>query len=349
MANTETADSIELTAARWVTRIDNHTLDAREREAFDTWVSKPEHKAAFLRLARHQQAISASLKQPQPVRFSVKRWLQVKYRQFWRVPAWRYGLGSIVIGLIAVLILLNDRHWLNPSQPAEHLTYRTAIGESFSKVLSDGSTVTLNTDTAVAITFNRAQRLLHLEHGEAYFEVAKDADRPFTVLSGSHQVQAVGTAFSVRVTPDNNTQVLVTEGKVALGMKPAINTSTTSVQVAGAMPSAFASAGQQAQMTGASLTVAPSAPQHIQKALAWREGRIAFSGEPLAAALQEFARYNPTPIVIKSPSISQLPIGGYFRVSDARALAEALADEFDLEVTDNANGEIWLQKRNQPK
>ncbi len=349
MANTEIADSIELTAARWVTRIDSHTLDACEREAFDAWVSKPAHKAAFLRLARHQQAINASLKQPQPVRFSVKRWLRLKYREFWRVPAWRYGLGSIGIGLIAALILLNRGLWLNPNSAIEHVDYRTAIGESFSKVLSDGSTVTLNTDTAVTITFNRAQRLLHLEHGEAYFEVAKDAKRPFTVLSGSHQVQAVGTAFSVRITPDNSTQVLVTEGKVALGLKPAINTSTTSVQAAGAMPSAFASAGQQAQMTGASLSVAPSAPQHIQKALAWREGRIAFSGEPLAAALQEFARYNPTPIVIKSPSISQLPIGGYFRVSDARALAEALAEEFDLEVTDNANGEIWLQVRNQPQ
>lgn len=349
MAKTETSDSIEHIAARWVTRIDNHTLDTCEREAFDLWVSKPAHKAAFLRLARHQQAINASLKQSQQVRFNFRRWLHAKGRQFWQAPAWRYALGSLGICLIAAVMVLNLGLWGTQNQPIEHYSYRTAMGETVTQVLSDGSTVTLNTNTAVAITFNHAERLLHLDHGEAYFEVAKDAERPFTVFSGSHQVQAVGTAFSVRITQDNSTQVLVTEGKVALGIKPVISSSAASTQAVDTMPSAFASSGQQAQMTGASLSVAPSDPKSIKKALAWRDGRIAFTGEPLAAALQEFARYNPTPIVIKSPSISQLPIGGYFRTNDARALAEALAEEFDLEVSNNANGEIWLQVRNQPE
>lgn len=328
MANTEPSDTVEHMAARWVTRIDSHTLDACERKAFDLWVSNPAHKAAFLRLARHQQAIKASLKLPHSVRFSLKRWLSNKCRQLWQKPTWRYGLSSLSICLIAALILLNPHH------KVEQLRYHTGIGETFSAVLSDGSTVTLNTNTALEITLTQAQRTLRLNEGEAYFEVAKDPNRPFTVHSGDHHVQAVGTAFSVRLAPDHTTQVTVTEGKVALGF---------GIDATSTPPSAYASAGQHAEMTNSAFSVAPSDAKATHKALAWRDGRIVFSGEPLATALQEFARYNPTPIVIKSPSLSQLPIGGYFHVNNAHALAQALAEEFDLKVIHTANGEIWLQ------
>lgn len=329
MAHTQPHDSIEQMAARWVTRIDNETLDSRERAAFDRWIqANPEHKQAFLRLARHQQAIKASLTLPtHNVRFSFRRWLKRK----WRQPTWRWGTAGLTTGLVFSAAILLPKHY-----DAEHFVLATALGESQTITLSDGSQVTLNTDTVIDVHLSNDQRALSLTQGEAFFAVAKDTARPFVVTSGRHRVQAVGTAFSVKHSDASSTHIVVTEGKVALGYitenahEPSIN--------------AYASAGQHAELEAKRFSVATSDKTTLFKALAWRDGRIVFSGEPLQKALQEFARYNPTPIVIKSPEIAALPIGGYFQVNDALSLAHALADEFQLEVIENTNGEIWLQR-----
>src|SRR3546814_10056817 len=55
--------------------------------------------------------------------------------------------------------------------------------------------------------------LITLEEGEAWFQVAHDAHRPFVVDVGSVRIRAVGTAFSVRRNPEG-VDVMVTEGVV---------------------------------------------------------------------------------------------------------------------------------------
>ena len=95
----------------------------------------------------------------------------------------------------------------------EQAQYRTAIGALQTLPLADGSTLTLSSDSAVAVTLSRRQRRVELVQGEAIFEVAKDGARPFVVDATGSRITAVGTRFAVRRSEDG-LRVIVTEGTV---------------------------------------------------------------------------------------------------------------------------------------
>src|SRR3546814_10885657 len=76
--------------------------------------------------------------------------------------------------------------------------YATDLGEQRTERLPDGTRIILNTQTAVAVRYSRQRREIALQHGEAMFEVAHDAARPFVVATGDGSVTALGTRFQVR-------------------------------------------------------------------------------------------------------------------------------------------------------
>ena len=116
---------------------------------------------------------------------------------------------------IAALSLAGGRFWLYADYRAQHGTfsYQTTAGERREFKLAEGSHVTLDADSALDVQLTPERRTLQLKRGEAYFNVAKNARRPFTVRAGNAEVRAVGTAFNVRMS-DDRTVVAVTEGKV---------------------------------------------------------------------------------------------------------------------------------------
>ena len=89
------------------------------------------------------------------------------------------------------------------------LSYATETGEQRIVNLDDGSRVSLNSGTRMAIRFADHERRIVLEEGEAYFEVAQDSRRPFVVVAGTHRVTALGTSFVVRYEGDRTAVVLV--------------------------------------------------------------------------------------------------------------------------------------------
>ena len=80
--------------------------------------------------------------------------------------------------------------------------------------MPDGSNIQLNTNSLVTIDFNNEQRKLILVRGEAHFDVAKDKNRPFTVVVGEKSFTALGTIFNVQKRSNNTMELVVTEGKV---------------------------------------------------------------------------------------------------------------------------------------
>jgi transmembrane sensor len=91
----------------------------------------------------------------------------------------------------------------------------TQRGEILRAPLRDGSLAVVNTDSRLAFDIGERRRTVRMSRGEAWFDVAKDPARPFTVALGDVRVQAVGTAFSVRAF-ETGVEVVVTEGVVAL-------------------------------------------------------------------------------------------------------------------------------------
>lgn len=93
-------------------------------------------------------------------------------------------------------------------------------GENYKIVLSDGTEVRLNAETRLRFPFRfaRASREVYVE-GEAYFNVAKDAQHPFIVHTPLTQVKVTGTAFNVNTYEAGNVRTSLVEGKVTAHSK----------------------------------------------------------------------------------------------------------------------------------
>jgi len=192
--------------------------------------------------------------------------------------------------------------------------------------LADGSVVNLNTDSRIRVQYTAVRRSIHLDRGEALFDVAKDAARPFVVSAGDMQVRAVGTSFSVLRLADTPVQITVREGVVEVDRDHSGAREVAPVRLTANMR-AEAPLGS-GLASPAPIRAVAVAPVEIERAVAWREGRIAFEGETLAEAVKDFQRYSDTRIVIDDPSIAKEEVTGLFQANDPVGFAQAVATGF---------------------
>jgi transmembrane sensor len=222
------------------------------------------------------------------------------------------GLGGQYAGLFDTL---------RPAPMTADHQFQTAIGERRAAALADGSEVVLNTGTAVEAHLDGRQRAVTLRSGEALFDVAHDARRPFVVAVGDDTVTALGTRFQVRHT-DANAVVTLFEGKV---------------RIARADGSArVLSPGEQAWLAAAGGISVRSI--QVQEADAWSRGWLVFRDEPLSEVVAEVNRYATTPINLADPALGNLRLSGNFRVGDSTSMASAMAALLPLRVTTQGEG-----------
>jgi transmembrane sensor len=174
--------------------------------------------------------------------------------------------------------------------------YRTVIGQQQTITLADGSTVHLNTDTAISVALGDNTRRIRLHRGEAFFTVAPDALRPFEVTAGNGIVRALGTAFNVRADADHVT-VTVSEHSIQITTH---GDETAEVRT-----------GERVSY-GADGRIGPKEPVDVTRALAWQRHRLIFENQPLPEVLDELARYRSGWIILRDPSLRTLPVTGSF-------------------------------------
>ncbi|HET9057937.1 MAG TPA: FecR domain-containing protein [Chitinophagaceae bacterium] len=114
--------------------------------------------------------------------------------RFWRVAA-------VIVGLIGLTTLAIYFAYTpveaSATKPASKELY-TSNGTKTNTILPDGSKVWLNSGSKLTYkTFNKSQREVTLE-GEAYFDIIKDAKRPFIVHTNVIDIKVLGTAFNVK-------------------------------------------------------------------------------------------------------------------------------------------------------
>jgi transmembrane sensor len=223
------------------------------------------------------------------------------------------ALGALSFGLFQ---LWNARPVAPPpaASAATTLQLETRHGELLSRRLADGSILRLNTDSAAAVRYSDSERLVTLTSGQAEFEVAHEANRPFRVRAGSAEVVAVGTRFDVRLTQEA-TLVTVVEGRVAVGLSP-----TVAGRAPGTNQSRVVqlSADQQLHVAASAWPATPMAVD-AEHATSWMRREIVFDHEPLEQVAAEFNRYAPKPIEITTPALKSLQISGVFATDDPDA------------------------------
>jgi transmembrane sensor len=197
------------------------------------------------------------------------------------------------------------------------LHFETRHGEQLRVRLADNSVLHLNTDSVVAVRYDKTERLVTLTAGEADFEVAHDPERAFRVFAGSAEVVDIGTTFNVRMEHDS-TVVTVIEGRVSVGLSPML--AKPGAQAGENRVPQFVQlvAGQQVRVAEDGWP-ATAATIDTRRTTAWLRRQIEFEQEPLERVAAEFNRYGPKPIEIVTPALRNLKISGVFATDDTEA------------------------------
>jgi len=326
-------------AAHYWVALHAEQVSTEVRKAFAAWAARsPHHVAAYLRMARAVRAVRQSevqwpqtsaedlirdalAKRADVVQF--RPGLQVRGRDASAIVANRphrtrvFSALAAAVALVICAALMSWELWRS-----NH--YETGVGEQRSVALEDGSIVTLNTSSEIEVNFTGRQRKVRLVEGEALFQVAHDARRPFDVLDGMTTVRAVGTEFNVD-RRQTQTTVTVVEGRVAV-IRPtsASDQTTDSGPVRAPAGSILLAATEQLVIANGQIGV-PARVANVSPVLAWTHRQLVFNRRPIGEVAAEFNRYNRLRIEIASPSLADEPLTGVFQANDPQSFLTFLA------------------------
>ena len=200
----KTQTQIDNEAAVWTWRADSGELGAAERDRLEAWLREDvRHRRTFEELSRTWTALDRlSERKPDAERVALfARPQRRNSKWYWQAAA----AAMLVLGIGAVI--------LTARRPGLQVM-STAVGQQRHVTLADGSRLTLNTNTLLAVKLTPQRRDIYLRRGEAHFDVVHDASRPFFVHAGDAVISDVGTQFEVRLESDQNIDVLVDQGEV---------------------------------------------------------------------------------------------------------------------------------------
>lgn len=321
----EGGDPVRGQAAAWFARLRADDVRESDRQRWRDWLeSDPRHREAYERYERLWSTLgdftlSPELSRRLPIRhaFPKRRSLAV------RALNWLAGSAAIALVVAGGWKLLSPR-------PVQEVLYASAIGERRSVSLADGTRVDLDTDTHLRVRYTEKERRIALDHGRAFFRVARDPSRPLTVDAPEGGVQAIGTQFEV-YRRDRGIDVALFEGKVQLHSIRGDGTSS----VLGML-----SPGQRAR-------VSPKSPLqveafHVEDSPGWINGRLVFEDMPLTAAVEEFNRYGGRRIDIVDTKLGALRVSGVFRSDDSHGFVEALQLVYGVSARVDPDGNTEL-------
>ncbi len=318
-------------ASLWVTRLDEGLTEQQEA-ALRTWLAAdPQHVEAFLELARLWDKMG-SLSRLSAL-FPPPRRRTRPARVVWAAAA---SVALVVFaGLWGLRFMSTDLApgAESPSSMASwHNVYETAVGEHSTITLPDGSQLMLNTNSRIVINYGDAHRLLKLERGEVHVRVAKDPERPLSVFAADRIVQAVGTEFNIQITDQQRIELVVTEGKVRVGIRDAQTAGKESEQPAVLLPDALTVAASEGIILGAAdETVTELSADDIEVQLSWQNGNLIFRGESLEEAMKEVSRYTSVEFVFLDEDLKKVRVAGLFKSDDVDGLLAVLHENFQID------------------
>lgn len=320
-------------AALWIARLDRG-LTAGERAEFNEWSRNPANARALRQLSATWEDLDAlgTLADALPASERPAEAARAGQR---RARWWRGALAATLVLGVLVTGVAVWRGGLAPGRASAVaadglVTYVVPVGQRRDVPLADGSTLTINSGSAVQVlSLEGTSRELQLLHGEALFTVAHDATRPFRVKAGRHVIEAVGTAFDVHLRADHSLELLVTDGRVRL--------------LADGAEAGLISRGEMLLIDAdGSMARNKLDAEAMMARMAWRHGMLVFDGEPLSTVLEEFSRYTDSRFVISDPKVRGLRIGGYFPAGDTGFLLETLQGSFGLQSRREPDGTIHI-------
>jgi len=186
----------------------------------------------------------------------------------------------------------------------------TATAELRVIVLDDGSRVHMAPQSAIDIAFTDRERRLRLLSGQAYFEVQRDAARPFTVKAGDVLTTVLGTRFDVRL-EEAGVSVAVREGRVRVA------------DVRSPAAAHDLQAGDMLRLgASGSATLGAVTPADVGD---WSEGRLVARHRPVAEIVDRLRSYYGGMVVLADEAFARLEVSGVYDPADPVATLDNLA------------------------
>ncbi|KQY89359.1 hypothetical protein ASD35_11660 [Pelomonas sp. Root1444] len=301
-------------AAVWVARLHGPHRSPRMEREWREWQSRSAaHRRAFERCTDTWQDVSG-------VTLTAYAGASSAGRRRRRAGQWvQVAVGAVVAacGLAGLAVLVM---WPGGE------TYATGVGEQRTVVLPDGTRMSLNTASRVRAALGQARRVVALDAGEALFEVAEDAARPFVVQAAGVDVVATGTSFVVGVASaekaDGGLAVTLLEGQVIVRETAGDGAGTGLGDPLALKPGERLRVRRAGSAAGASAALVDR--PRMDQVLAWRRGEAVFDDVSLAEAVAEMNRYSVLSIALPV-ALSGKRISGAFQTGDNARFARAVA------------------------
>jgi transmembrane sensor len=321
--------AMQTSAADWVARLSGEPVESDWLD-FEAWLqSAPGHRRAYdkamalwLDLDRQALPLSAAiadLVQDEPLQNGARPQAARRKPALW----WGGAMGTVA----AVALTFAALH---PDRGAEPTIYATAKGERKAITLADGSHVTLNGASRIAVRFERGRRDITLARGEAAFDVAHDASRPFQVQVGDQTLRDIGTEFDV-LRSGGDITVTVRQGMVEA--RPST----------GDRPGVSLGAGSRLQHHEGATA---STVTHVSAddAFAWRSGRLIYRNRPLSEIASDLDRYGDNHVRVEGPAAG-VRFTGVLMIDGQEAMVRRLAALLPISQT-RRDGVIILHGEN---
>ena len=316
-------------AAAWVARLGG-SVAGEDGVEFDAWLeAAPRNRAAYRRAVLLWQEFDARAgdvlaelaprgrqapaRPPAARRASPLRWL---------APAGGFALAAgLALAVLPSLMV-----------PTTVTAYATGKGEHRHIALADGSAIDLDAETKLRVTLSRSERRVTLGDGQAIFDVAHDARRPF--VAGLLLVAAAGAAgtsvqFDVKARGDELT-VTVARGRVEV---ESVSSAAPAIALAPGQRLAIDAAG-----VGQLTRVDPA------ETFSWRAGRLVYRAQPLADVVADLNRQFVEQTKIADPELGKLPITGVVVLDNPRAVVARLSLMLPIKAVPSDKALILLRR-----
>ena len=345
-----------LQAAAWLTRSsespEDHAEDLRawlmqDPRNVDAWRSV---QAPWQLLGEHAASAALIRVRRQALAHAHDAGWNGRFKRMAR-PGW-----LAVAATVLVVAMISVAFW----QTRRFDVYRTMAGERSVVRLNDGSEIALDSHTEVKVRYRAQSRQVILVEGQARFDVAHDATRPFSVTANGHEVVATGTAFNVDLLGGDLLVTLI-EGHVVVlseaARAPAADApSNPSPRYANQLLHGAGSAqgpndsSPIALEAGEQLVISRSAAPKVthvntDRATAWESGKLVFDDEPLSSIVLRVSRYGAHPIIIGDEQTSMLRISGVFHEGDVAGFVSTIVSYLPVQAQQDRDGSVRLTAR----
>lgn len=291
---------LEDEAAAWVVRLQDEEAGETEWLSFDAWLAQsPAHAAAYDRALALWHEIGH--RAPALKRLLGHAPASVASRRSWPLFA-----GAALAAALALGWFLQSPP---PSAPALEI-FQTAKGEHKTAALADGSHIDLASATRLSVSLAAAERRVTLDEGEAIFDVAPDAARPFIITAGDRRVRVVGTEFDVRRRGD---QLSVTVRRGVVEVAP-LDSAQGAVRL---MPGDRVDhvIGSTASRTGTA---------SADDVFAWRTGHLVYRDRPLSEVAADLNAQFAKPVSLADRKTAETLFSGVLVLDDEDAVVHRL-------------------------